>query len=181
MTASSRDNQESHTDMPRQGISGRSKRQQAFMVFDLGVRPTDSARIVGLSKATAFRYFQQWKKLPPLFEFKYKLARKCFRKLDRSDRKIITQALASELGTTEAEILVQLRKPWAIRQIVTGEWRQWPVKGSAAQRSTIFVKGVQLLLSLLHSREVRHILEMAVNQNINPFENSHLANHWDRR
>lgn len=181
MTASSRDNQESHADMSRQGLSGRSRRQQAFMLFDMGMRPADAAPMVGLGKATAFRYFQQWKKLPPLFEVKYKLARWCFRKLDRNERRIIAHALANELGTTEVDISAQLGKPWAMRQIVTGEWRQWSVKSSAARRRTVFGKGVQILLSLRHSREVRHILKMAIDQSITSFENNHLANHRGRR
>lgn len=163
-------NSQSHKDPPKRIVSGRSMRQRAFIAFDLGMRPADVARMIKLSQTTAFRYFQQWKKLPPLFELKYKLARKCFRELGYNDRRIIAQALANELGATEAEISAQLRKPWAIRQIVTGEWRRWPVRSTSARHKTIFNKGVQILLSLRHSREVRYILEMAINQDINPFE-----------
>jgi len=83
---------------------------------------------------------------------------------------VIARLLASELGTSEEGILVQMRKPWAIKQIVTGEWRQWPVRSTSARHKTIFNKGVQILLSLRHSREIRYILEMAINQDINPFE-----------
>ena len=173
MTAPSRDDQESPTGMPEQSMPGRSRRQRAFMLFDLRVRPAAAAPMVGLSKVTAFRYFQQWKRLPPLFEIKYKLAKKCFRKLNQSERRIIAKFLASELCTTEAEILAQLRKPWAIKQIVIGEWKQWPVGKSIARYRTILSKGLQILLSLRLSKEVRHILEMANNQDIYPFENSH--------
>jgi len=163
-------NRELHKEPPKRAVSGRSMRLQVFMAFDLGMRPTDVTRMINLSQTTAFRYFQQWKKMPPLFKAKYKLARKCFHELGYNDRRIIARALANELGTTEAQISAQLGKPWAIRQIVTGEWKQWPVKSTCTRHKTIFNKDVRILLSLLHSREVRYILEMAINQNINPFE-----------
>jgi len=140
------------------------------MAFDLGMRPTDVARVIKLSQTTAFRYFQQWKKMPPLFKAKYKLAKRYSRKLGYNERRAIAKLLADELTTSEEEVLAQMRKPWAIKQIVTGEWRQWPVKSTPVRRKTILNKGIQILLSLRHSREVRYILQMAINPNINPFE-----------
>jgi len=163
-------NHQSLKELPKQAASGRSMRQQAFVAFNFGMRPADVARMLELRETTAYRYFQQWKKMPPLFGIKYQLARRCFRKLSHDDHKVIARLLASELGTSEEGILVQMRKPWAIRQIVTGEWRQWPVRSTSARHKTIFNKGIQILLSLRHSREIRYILEMAINQDINPFE-----------
>lgn len=145
-------------------------RQWAFMIFDLSMRPTDVAQILKMSQTTAFRYFQQWKKRPPFFKPKYKLARRCFRKLSDNERRKIAKVLAHELGTSEEEVSAQMRKPWAIKQIVTGEWRQWRVNSTGARRKTFLYKGAQILLSLRCSKEVKYIVEMAMNQNINPFE-----------
>jgi len=151
-------------------MADRSMRQQAFMLFDLGMRPTDVTEIIDLSQTTAFRYFQQWGKLPPFLETKYKLARRCFRKLNHKDRRKIAQILAQELGTWEGEVSAQMRKPWAIKQIVTGEWRQWRVNSTDGRARTVLNKAVQVLVSLRFSQEVKFILEMAMNQNINPSE-----------
>jgi len=145
-------------------------RQQAFMAFDLGIRPTDVARMIKLSQTTAFRYFQQWKKMPLLFKAKYKLARRYFRKLGYNDHRAIARILADELSTSEEEVLAQMRKPWAIKQIVTGEWRQWPVKTAGFRRKARLDTWLQILLPLRKTKEVRHILKMATNQNINPFK-----------
>jgi hypothetical protein len=145
-------------------------RQQAFMLFDLGMRPTDVTEIIDLRQTTAFRYFQQWKQLPPFLETKYKVARRCFRKLNHKDRGKIAQILAQELGTWEGEVSAHMRKPWAIKQIVTGEWRHWRVNSIGARRKTVLNKAVQVLVSLRFSKEVKFILQMAMNQNISPFE-----------
>lgn len=170
MLTPNRANRESHKDPPKRAMSDRSMRQQAFMLFDLGMRPTDVTEIIDLSQTTAFRYFEQWKKMPPLFEAKYRLARRCFRKLNHKDRRKIAKILAQELGTSEEEVSAQMKKPWAIKQIVTGEWRQWQINSTGARRKTVLYKGAQILLSLRYSKEVRYIVEMAMNQNTNPFE-----------
>lgn len=163
-------NRESQKNPPKRAMSSRSMRQQAFMAFDLGVRATDVTEIIDLSQTTAFRYYQQWKKLPPFLETKYKVARRCFRKLNHKDRRKIAQILAQELGTWEGEVSAHMRKPWAIKQIVTGEWRQWSVNSTDGRPRTVLNKAVQVLLSLRFSKEAKFILEMAMNQNINPFE-----------
>ena len=33
-----------------------------------------------------------------------------------------------------------MRKPWAIRQIVTGEWKQWPVQVTHTRPRGIFIR-----------------------------------------
>ena len=170
MPTSNRANRQSHKDLPKRAVSGRSMRQQAFMAFDMGIRPSSVSRMMGLSPATAFRYFQQWKKLPPLFKLKYHLVKRYFRQLSQNDRRIIARALALELSTSEEAVLAQMRKPWAIKAIVTGQWRQWPVARTKVTHRATFYTKLQLLLSLRSSQEVRHILEVAINQDINPLE-----------
>ena len=140
------------------------------MAFDLGMRPTEVARMIKLSRTTAFRYYQQWKKPPPFLETKYKLTRRCFRKLNDNERRKIAKVLAHELGTSEEEVSAQMRKPWAIKQIVTGDWRQWRVNSTGGRPKSVLNKAVQVLLSLRFSKEAKFILEMAMNQNINPSE-----------
>ncbi|TET17124.1 MAG: hypothetical protein E3J81_02235 [Dehalococcoidia bacterium] len=78
--------------------------------------------------------------------------------------------MAQELGTSEEEVFAQMKKPWAIKQIVTGEWRQWSVNSTDGRPRTVLNKAVQALVSLRLSKEVKFILEMAMNQNISPFE-----------
>ena len=170
MLTPNRANRELQKNPPKRDMSGRSMRQQAFMLFDLGMRATDVTEIIDLSQTTAFRYYQQWKKLPSFLETKYKVARRCFRKLNDKERRKIAKVLAHELGTSQEEVSTHMRKPWATKQIVTGEWRQWPVNSAGARRKTVLNKAVQALLSLRFSQEVKFILEMAMNQNINPFE-----------
>lgn len=103
--------------------------------------------------------------MPPLFGEKYKLARRCFRKLSYDDRRVIARFLASELGTSvKEEILAQMRKPWAIKQIVTGECRQWRVPGEGTRQKVRLSIWLRVGLLLRKSREARRVLKMAINQ-----------------
>lgn len=171
MPASNGPNRRLRREPVKDAIPRRSMRQQTFMVFDLGMRPSEVTTMLGIKDSTAYRYFQQWKKLPRLSSIKYKLARRFFRKLDQDDRRAFTRILASQLRTSEEEVLAQMRKPWAIRQIVTGEWKQWPVQVTHTRTGGILKRGIQeILLSVRHPKEVKYILEMAINQNITPLE-----------
>ena len=170
MLTPNRANRESQKNLPKRAMSGRSMRQQAFMAFDLGMRPTNVAAIIDLSRITAFRYFEQWRKLPPFLEMKCKLARRCFRKLDHKDRRKIAQIWHRSSVPQKKKFSAQMKKPWAIKQIVTGEWRQWRVSSTRAQPKTVLCKGVRILVSPRYFKEVKYIVEMAMNQNINPFE-----------
>jgi len=178
MPASNWPNRRLRREPVKDAIPGRSMRQQAFMAFDLGMRPSEVTTMLGIKDSTAYRYFQQWKKLPRLSSTKYKLARIFFRKLDQDDRRAIARILASQLRTSEEEVLAQMRKPWAIRQIVTGEWKQWPVQVTHTRTGGILKRGIQeMLLSVRHPKEAKYILEMAINQNINPVD-THGQSPW---
>ena len=119
-----------------------------------------------MKATTAYRYFQQWKKLPPDYLLKYELMKKYYRKLDSTERRLIAEWLATSTDTTVAEILTQMRKPWALKQLVTGEWRQWPVR--KRHISQIHQLAVQTRITLLERRstEARYVIEMASNQSI---------------
>ena len=153
----------------KDAIPRRSMRQQAFMFFDLGIRPAEVTTRLAIKDTTAYRYFQQWKKLPRLSSIKYKLARRYFRKLDQDDRRALARILASRLRTSEEQVLAQMRKPWAIRQIVTGEWKQWPVPVRHTRGGRVLkIKIQEALLSKRHSKEANYLLELAIDQNITP-------------
>lgn len=140
------------------------------MLFDLGMRPTDVSQMTELNQTTAYRYFQQWKKTPPFFAAKYRLARKYSRQLSPTDWQTIARVLAHQLGTSEQELSTQMSKPWAMKQIVTGEWRDWPVKRTGGRSKIAQHSSLRSLLSLGWSTEVKHILQMAMNQKNSPLE-----------
>ena len=104
-----------------------SLRQSAFLYFDFGFRPMEVARFLRTDPSTIFRYYQQWKKLPRGFQITYPVVRKCFSQLGWTGRRRIAAILAKELGTSTLEVAAQLEKPWGVKKLVSGEWRQWPV------------------------------------------------------
>jgi hypothetical protein len=167
---SSRASQELHKDELKQTNYGRSARAWAFDFFDDGSRPVHVARTLDIDQATAFRYYQQWKKLPPFFKYKYKAARLWFRRLGYRNRKKISRVLARELGTSVKEVSFHMQKPWAVKQIVSGEWRKWPVNRTRGQRKHILNSMLGKAWQLAYPREAKYILDLAMNQHIDPFE-----------
>ncbi len=147
----------------------RSLRQQVFQLFDYGFQPGDLPQQLPIKTEAAFTYHQQWKRLPPFFGLKYRIARKLFRQINNRDRRNIARYLAVELGTTVDQILDNMRRPWAVKQIVTGEWRQWPVK-KTPRRGRLLAEGMKSLRRLGYSRQVKDILELAMNQEWDPME-----------
>ena len=140
----------------------RSRRQLALFLFDTGSRPAEIGNALKIKKATLFRYYQQWKKKPPFFEYQYREARKCFRRIGNGGRRQVASFLARQLGTSEEELLQQMEKPWAIKQIVTGEWKQWPVQRTSEKPRTAPDQLKELLLSRFYGREVREIVDIAM-------------------
>ena len=53
-------------------ITGRSGRRRAFDAFDKGKRPAQVAGEESIKPKTAYRYFEDWKKLPKNSEMEYK-------------------------------------------------------------------------------------------------------------
>ena len=147
----------------------KSLRQQAFQLFDYGLQPGELTRELAIKTQTAFTYHQQWKRLPPFFGLKYRIARALFRQISDRDRRNIARYLAVELGSTEDQVLACMRSPWAVKQIVTGEWRQWPVE-KTPRRGRLLAEGMKSLRTLGHSRGVKDILELAMNPEWDPME-----------
>jgi hypothetical protein len=96
---------------PGQTNKPASLRQKSFLLFDYGLRPAAVADSEGMKKTTAFRYFQQWKKLAPMAVSRYRLARRLFRRLSREDRKTVAAILASELDGTQDRVIDRMARP----------------------------------------------------------------------
>ena len=102
-------------------IIGQSGRRRAFDAFDKGKRPAKVAREEGIKPKTAYRYFEDWKKLPKNLEMKYK-GFKTLKKsgIDFSEGTI--ELLGKGLGMSEEEVTERLQKPWGLKQLLMGKW-----------------------------------------------------------
>ena len=154
----------------RSGSIKTSKRQTLFFCFEWGFRPAYAARLTNTPLTTAFRYYQQWKKLPLNFFVKYKVARVYYRELGGRDKRKIARVLAEELSTTEHEVLIHMQKPWALHQIVIGRWRQWPIRIIPEKAPTIIDTVIRALAPLTYSEEVSYILTIAFNQGVTDYD-----------
>ena len=94
---------------------------------------------------------------------KYRFTRTLFRRIGTDGRRTIANVLAAELGTSEEEVLAQMRKPWSIKQIITGDWRHWPVRRTGVRPTSKLRAWLLLRLSRDSAREVRYIIKMAFN------------------
>jgi len=141
-----------------------SLRVKAFLLFDFGLNPSWVATELDIKKATADRYFADYKKLPPMMVIKYRLVRRFYRKLDYGHRCTLADFLAIELDTTRDEVLSQPRRPWALRRLVSGSWCQWPVAKVEMSVANV-VHRVQVRLRVLKAPvELLYIIEMAMDQ-----------------
>ena len=100
---------------------GRSGRRRAFDAFDKGLRPAKVAREEHIKPRTAYRYFQDWKKLPKNLEMQYK-AFKTLKKrgIDITGENI--ELLAEGLGMSQEEVRRDLQKPWGLKRLLMGKW-----------------------------------------------------------
>jgi len=102
---------------------GRSARQRAFALFDAGLMPAEVAAKVGVSARTARRYRSDWRKRPTDYHFKCVLIRQSLR--HPSVRDLFATEIASRLDLPVRFVMRRLSQPWAVKQIVTGEWVNW--------------------------------------------------------
>lgn len=102
-------------------ITGRSGRTRAFDAFEKGKRPAQVAREENIKPKTAYRYFQDWKKLPKNFEMKYK-GFKTLKKSDIDFTEKIIELMTEALGMSEEEVMECLQKPWGLKQLLMGKW-----------------------------------------------------------
>ena len=101
---------------------GRSGRRRAFDAFDRGLRPSVVAKEEHLKPNTVYRYFQQWKKLPRNYEMEYK----AFQTLKKSGigfSEDTIKTLAVGLGISEEEVRRDLQKPWGLKRLLMGKWK----------------------------------------------------------
>jgi len=102
-------------------ITGRSGRRRAFDAFSRGLRPAQVARQEDIKPRTAYRYFQDWKKLPENLEMEYR----AFRTLRKRGIDITEETvalLAVGLGMSEEEVSRDLQKPWGLKRLLMGKW-----------------------------------------------------------
>jgi transposase len=100
---------------------GRSARQRAFDAFDDGQRPAEVRGMVGISLSTACRYFADWKRQPKNLKMRYRIA-KAILKNDREFSAETIKSLATGLGMSQEEVIIRLQRPWALKQLLVGNW-----------------------------------------------------------
>jgi transposase len=102
-------------------ITGRSARRRAFDAFDKGLRPAQVAKEEDIKPRTAYRYFEDWKKLPGNLELKYEAFKTLKeRGIDFSEGTI--ELLTEGLGMSKEEVTERLQKPWGLKQLLMGKW-----------------------------------------------------------
>ena len=128
---------------------GRSARQRAFALFDQGCTPAGVAAQVEISARTARRYHADWKKRPENYDIRYVLMKMAL--LDQHVRSRVAQAVASELKLPVRAVLPYLSRPWAAKQLLTGEWRNWAAE-ERERRERLRVKAATDIIEM-HERE----------------------------
>lgn len=106
----------------RRDERGKSARQRAFDLFDVGFRPVQVARSVeDVKLRTIYRYFEDWKNLPRNFGIEYRAFKALVKQgVEFSEETI--KLLSDGLGMSEEEVIERLQKPWGIKQLLMGQW-----------------------------------------------------------
>jgi hypothetical protein len=134
-----------------------SLRKKAFMFFDFGDKPDIVEIWVDLSPDTIARYYRSWRKMPRRYNTFYLYLRELMRKMNKREVEALHQALADELGCDLREIKAHICRPWAIKQLITGEWLEWEVTKSAG--GTRLVPGLKRTAqSMTRTKLVKHAL-----------------------
>lgn len=125
---------------------GRSARQQAFVLFGKGYRPSqiDKQEMIPASIKTLFRYYEDWKKLPYNFELKY-LTLKMMRQNDTEFSHKVVQDLAEFLGMSWEEAITRLHKPWALKQLLCGEWPNYRMEKVQSEQERRLKAALELI------------------------------------
>jgi hypothetical protein len=100
---------------------GRSGRRRAFDAFSRGLRPSEVSRQEDIKPRTCFRYYQEWKKLPPDLEMNYELA-KAIRKRGGEVHEDVINIVAESLDMPKWEVISRLRQPWGLKRLIMGKW-----------------------------------------------------------
>jgi hypothetical protein len=104
-----------------------SKRKMAFLLFDEQQGPLAVTFMVGIPYETVMRYYRGWKKLPKFHNQVYLVVRQMMRRMSTEEKTVVYEELANELGCEVDEIEQRMTLPWALRDLVTQQWRQWDV------------------------------------------------------
>lgn len=141
-----------------------SRRRKAFLEYDFGMSPKEVCQFLGINLKTAQRYHNDYQKLPPHFFEKCRLVRKYWRTMSPNNKEKVINFLAGELGTGSEDIKEQMLQPWALKQRVTGQWKQWLVKGKhkRSQHTTQSVK--KKLLEFWPEGSAKHVIQLALGQ-----------------
>ena len=107
----------------KEGFRFKSARQACFRFFDAGLTPAQAARVAGVSARTARRYRCDWRKLPEKLGPKYR-DMKAFHVKVPGFRQTAVEFLAKQLRMPEQRIWERLQKPWALRQLLLGQWAE---------------------------------------------------------
>ena len=100
---------------------GRSARERAFNLLDLGKTYEDVSVEVDINLETARRYYYQWKKLPRNLKNSVRLLKQIL-KSDPEAMKEMLNDLAQATGTTVDEVLSEIQQPHAFKRLVLGYW-----------------------------------------------------------
>lgn len=149
---------------------GRSARQRAFEAFDHGKRPSEVARLVGVSPRTAYRYFADWKKLPKNLDLRYRMM-KTIRKDSQEFSKETVESLSAYLEMSEEEVRERLEKPWGLKHLLMGKWvdlRQEREAGEAEARLQAALALINLIESAGVSPEqiLKHLLALEADSRV---------------
>ncbi len=107
--------------------NGRSLRQQAFELFDKGLRPSQiyKQKMIPAKLKTLFRYFEDWKKEEK--RLSYQAIRQAMKKFPEFTDGVI-KALANKLKMSVEEVEIRLIKPWGLKQALLGEWPDYGLR-----------------------------------------------------
>jgi len=99
---------------------GLSARKQAFDLFDRGYRPARiyKEELVSVSLKTLFRYFEDWKKLRHRVSYS---TLKQYIKENPEFKEEVVKRLADYFGVLPEQIVLRMRKPWGLMQLMKGE------------------------------------------------------------
>ena len=159
-----------HKSRPVKKKPVRSARSLAFLLFDLGYRPAFVADVLQIKDTTAFRYHQSWKKQLPMFHGKYLYVKRIYRKLCTHEKGIIAETLACETGAKKDYVMSQLLKPWSLKKLLSGEWREWADSAPETGPFTVIRHQLSKISLLRASEEVNLIITLALDPNYIPDE-----------
>lgn len=110
--------------------TGRSARRCAFDLFGEGQRPSQVCRTIGIPPRTAYRYYEDYKKLNN--KLPYSQIRKWMKESPEFSEKVV-DLIAASLGMSREEVVTRMQKPWGLLQAMKGEWPDYRLDGQRAE------------------------------------------------